>query len=30
MGFQYEPLDNELEFEEFIRDLFNAMYQTQS
>jgi hypothetical protein len=30
MGFQYEPLDDEIVFEEFIRDLFNAMYQTQS
>jgi hypothetical protein len=30
MGFQYETLDNEYEFEEFIRDLFNAMHQTQS
>jgi len=30
MGFQYEPLDDEYVFEEFIRDLFNLMHQTQS
>lgn len=30
MGFQYETLDNEYEFEEFIQDLFNAIHQTQS
>jgi hypothetical protein len=30
MGFQYEPLYDEYAFEEFVRDLFNAMYKTQS
>jgi hypothetical protein len=30
MGFQYEPLDDESVFEEFIRDIFNAMHHTQS
>jgi hypothetical protein len=30
MGFQYEPLDDEHIFENFILDLFNAMHQTNS
>lgn len=30
MSFQYEPLNDEYVFEEFIRDLFNSMHQTQS
>ncbi|MGD2092359.1 MAG: hypothetical protein PVH61_39695 [Candidatus Aminicenantes bacterium] len=30
MGFQYEPLDDEIVFEKFIRDIFNAIHQTQS